>query len=84
MQERFPVRDREHVTVDDDAGHQLADSDEAPIWYERVLSFLFDPAVVGIVRSSSASEADVDDHDLMLYYATHPETELNESLVASG
>lgn len=51
--------------------------------FDRVLAFLFDPAVVGVVRSSSASEADVDDAELMLYYASHPETELNESLTES-
>ena len=48
---------------------------------KRVLSLLFDPALVAVVRSSSAAEADIDDTDLMRYYVDHPETD-RDSLLA--
>lgn len=47
---------------------------------DRFLAFFSEPAVVGVVESSSASEADIDDFDLMDYYATHPETDRDDSL----
>lgn len=75
------------MTVEDplttEANEIITEAQKDESWFDRFLAFLFDPAVVGVVRSSSASEANVDDYDLMRYYASHPETELDESLTES-